>query len=273
MASGRADRTSEPAPRLRVGVDVVVLSLAPAVEPDGSGDVPAGGSERGQSTDPAPLVPQVYLWREPDGLDRLPGVSLQPAESPEQAARRVLATIGIDRPRHLEQLASFGDPARVPGVRTLSVSYLALLPEPSPVVPDGHDGRWRPLQPADTGPERTAPGDDAEPRGGHETVRFTWDHSDILAAGVRRVRGKLSYSTIAYGLLPDEFTMSELQDVYEAVLGVPLDKRNFRRRIAALDLLADTGRLRRGPHRPARLHTFTDAAVVLLDDVITTPSV
>lgn len=244
MADAGRPRRSEPAPRLRVGVDVVVLSLASA-DPDHG--APCG--------EPAPLVPQVYLWREPDQLDRLPGVSLQPDESPEQAARRVLRMIGIDRPRHLEQLASFGDPARVPGVRTLSVSYLALLPDPSPVVADAHEGRWCPWTPQDG-------------RAG----RFTWDHGDILHAGWRRVRGKLSYSTIAYGLLPDEFTMSELQDAYEAVLGVPMDKRNFRRRIMALDLLADTGRMRRGSHRPARLHTFANPTVVLLDDVITTPS-
>lgn len=251
MADAGRPRRSEPAPRLRVGVDVVVLSLAPAA-----------GAPEGPHGEAAPLLPQVYLWREPDGLDRLPGVSLQPDESPEQAARRVLHTVGIDRPRHLEQLASFGDPARVPGVRTLSVSYLALLPEPSPVLADGHAGRWCPWSPDDVragaAPDGRAP--------------FTWDHGDILRAGLRRVRGKLSYSTIAYGLLPDEFTMSELQDAYEAVLGAPVDKRNFRRRITALGLLADTGRMRRGPHRPARLHTFANPAVVLLDEVITTPS-
>lgn len=202
--------------------------------------------------DPDRLVPTAYLWAEPDRLDRLPGVSLQPDESPEQAASRVLDMIGIDRPRHLEQLASFGAPDRVPGVRTLSVSYLALLPQPSPVVHDGHGGRWVPVPRLDL------------------TGGFTWDHGRILAAGLQRVRSKLSYSTIAYGLLPDEFTMTELQDVYEAVLGVELDKRNFRKRVVALDLLADTGRLRRGSHRPARLYAFASPELVLLDDVIVT---
>lgn len=226
----------EPAIRLRVGVDVVALTLAPAEDGD----------------EEAAPHPQAYLWAQPDGLDRLPGVSLQPDESPEQAARRVLALIGIPRPRHLEQLASFGDPDRVPGVRTLSVSYLALLPRPSPPAADGHGGRWVPLVEADP------------------ATGFTWDHGAILTAGLQRVRSKLSYSTIAHGLLPDAFTMTELQAVYEGVLGTTLDKRNFRKRITSLDLLVDTGRLRRGSHRPARLYAFASPELVLLDDVIAT---
>lgn len=226
----------EPAIRLRVGVDVVALTLAPAEDGD----------------EEATPHPQAYLWAQPDGMDRLPGVSLQPDEGPEQAARRVLALIGIPRPRHLEQLASFGDPDRVPGVRTLSVSYLALLPRPSLPAADGHGGRWVPVA-------------DADPSTG-----FTWDHGAILTAGLQRVRSKLSYSTIAHGLLPDEFTMTELQAVYEGVLGTTLDKRNFRKRVTSLDLLVDTGQLRRGSHRPARLYAFASPELVLLDDVIAT---
>lgn len=220
--------------RIRVGVDVVALSLAP-VEDDADGALPSL---------------QVYLWQEAPGTDRLPGVSVQPAEDLEEAARRVLGDIGIPDPRHLEQLASFGAPTRVPGVRTLSVSYLALLPEPTPVVADGHAGRWLPVADVDT--------DDG----------FVWDHGQILTAGLQRVRSKLSYSTIAFGLLGDEFTMSELQAVYEAVLDTTLDKRNFRKRVTALQLLVDTGRLRRGSHRPARLYAFASPDLVVLDDVV-----
>ncbi|HUG85079.1 MAG TPA: hypothetical protein VMM13_10965 [Euzebya sp.] len=220
--------------RIRVGVDVVVLSLAAAV------DVADGA---------LPTV-QAYLWQEHPDVRRLPGVSVRPAENLEEAARRVLDDIGIADPRHLEQLASFGAPARVPGVRTLSVSYLALLPEPTPVADDGHAGGWLPVA-------------DVDPDGG-----FVWDHGQILVAGLQRIRSKLSYSTIAFGLLGDEFTMSELQAVYEAVLDTSLDKRNFRKRVTALQLLVDTGRLRRGSHRPARLYTFASPDLVVLDDVV-----
>lgn len=233
MTAGPAQH-ADPADRIRVGVDVVALSLAPA-EDDADGALP---------------TLQVYLWQERPDVQRLPGVSVRPAEDLEQAARRVLADIGIPDPRHLEQLASFGAPARVPGVRTLSVSYLALLPEPTPVADDGHGGRWLAAADVDTD-------------GG-----FVWDHAEILAAGLQRIRSKLSYSTIAFGLLEDEFTMSELQAVYEAVLGTTLDKRNFRKRVTALQLLVDTGRLRRGSHRPARLYTFASPDLVVLDDVV-----
>lgn len=236
---GVSELTRPPLERIRVGVDVVALTLAP----DDSGE------------DGALPTLQAYVWQEDADAHRLPGVALQPTEDPQQAARRALAQIGIADPRHLEQLASFGAPDRVPGVRTVSVSYLALVPEPTPVGADGHDGRWAAVADLPLEPSRSARG-------------FAWDHGDILAAGIQRVRSKLGYSTIAFGLLPDEFTMSELQAVYEAVLGTTLDKRNFRKRITSLDLLVDTGRLRRGPHRPARLHAFASPDLVLLDDVV-----
>ncbi|CAN5345753.1 hypothetical protein BH23ACT9_BH23ACT9_37380 [soil metagenome] len=223
-----------PTDAIRVGVDVVALAL-----------------EAGDAEDDA-AVPslQAYVWSQSLGTDRLPGESLRPDEDLEQAALRVLAGIGITTPRHLEQLASFGAPARVPDVRTMSVSYLALLPDPTPVVDDGHGGRWLPVADLDV------------------ASGFVWDHGEILAAGLQRVRSKLSYSTIAFGLLPDHFTMSQLQEVYEAVLGTTLDKRNFRRRVTTLQLLADTGRMRRGSHRPARLYTFATPDLVVLDDVV-----
>ncbi|WP_370327149.1 NUDIX hydrolase [Euzebya sp.] len=224
-------------PLTSVDVDVVALTL--------SGGQLADGEQ----------LPSPHVWVEPDdttpGRRRLPGRPLTPADDLEGAARGVLAAIGIDEPRHLEQLASFGAPDRVPGRHAVSVSYLALIPEPHHPPAHGTDGGWVPAA-------QQAAGD------------LAWDHATIVEAAVQRVRSKLSYSNIAYGLLPDEFTMSELQLVYEAVLGTTLDKRNFRRKVTALGLLSDTGRQRRGSHRPARLYTFTSAELVLLDDVIAT---
>jgi 8-oxo-dGTP diphosphatase len=221
-----------PAPTV-VEVDVVLLTLAP-----GQGD--------------GPPVPQVRLvapagrWQ--GDAEGLPGMALPPDLDLDATAVAVLAQVGVPEPRHLEQLASFGAPGRVPGTRAVSVAYLALVPAPHRDATAR--GRWVDL--ADVGP-------------------LALDHADVLAAGVARVRSKLSYSTVAYGLLPDRFTMTELQAVYEALLGVALDKRNFRRKVAALGLLADTGAQRRGPHRPARLYTFATPSLVLLDDVIAAP--
>lgn len=177
---------------------------------------------------------------------RLPGDGLGEAEDLEQAAGRIMAAVGLSAPRHVEQLASFGDPHRTPPPRTVGVSYLALVPQPFQPAPGWS---WRAVA---------------------DAPDLVGDHDVVLAAGVQRVRSKLSYSTIAFGLLPSEFTMSELQEVYEAVLDTALDKRNFRRRVQSLGLVLDTGRQRRGSHRPAALYAFSADGLVLLDEVIVT---
>jgi 8-oxo-dGTP diphosphatase len=81
------------------------------------------------------------------------------------------------------------------------------------------------------------------------------DHAEIVALAHRRLAAKLAYSTIGLQLMPERFTLSELQAVHETILGEPLDKRNFRKRILALDCIEATGDMaRRGGHRPARLY-------------------
>ena len=82
---------------------------------------------------------------------------------------------------------------------------------------------------------------------------MAFDHAEIVAVAHRRLIAKLSYSTIALQFMPEAFTLSELQCVYETLLNQMLDKRNFRKRILALDLIEETGQQRRnGKHRPAR---------------------
>jgi 8-oxo-dGTP diphosphatase len=151
----------------------------------------------------------------------------------------------LERPRHLEQLGTFGSPRRDPRGRVVSVSYIALLPCPTAVT---GGAAWHPAL-------------DPPP--------LAFDHATILSSAVDRLRAKLTYSNVAYGLLPDTFTLSELQAVYEAVLGRELDKRNFRRKVTSLGLLQETGAQRRGSHRPAQLYRFAAPGLVLLDDVIT----
>lgn len=214
---------------IAVRVDVVLLSLS-------------------RAPDRGPLVLLAADAGEPfPGLPALPGNAPGSREGLDATAKRVLESAGVRRPRHLEQLATFGDPDRDPRGRAISVSYLALLPEPGR-PPDGH--AW-------------VATDDVEPP-------LAFDHARILVAGLSRVRSKLSYSTIASGLLPDAFTFSELQEVYEAVLGAHLDKRNFRRKVRSLGLLVEVEGQRRGSHRPAQLYRFAAPELVLLDDVIAT---
>jgi len=227
-------------PPVGVAVDVVVLTLRTQPETED-----ASRSE--------PLVLTVRRDRDPfAGHLALPGGRVRGDEDLESAARRVLAAAGragsrdgLGSPRHLEQLATFGDPGRDPRGRVVSVSYLALLPEPVSVAPHA---AW---QTASDPPE------------------LAFDHATILASAVDRLRAKLSYSTVAYGLLPDSFTLSEVQAVYQAVLARTLDKRNFRRKLLSLGVLQETGTLRRGSHRPAQLYRFSQTGLVLLDEVIT----
>ena len=88
-------------------------------------------------------------------------------------------------------------------------------------------------------------------------VPLAFDNDRVIDYALRRLRAKLDYSNVAYSLLPAEFTLSQLQRVYEAILAHPLDKRNFRKRILSLGIIDLTGHtLAEGRHRPARLYTF-----------------
>jgi 8-oxo-dGTP diphosphatase len=87
-----------------------------------------------------------------------------------------------------------------------------------------------------------------------ELPELAFDHQAILDMGYRRLRDKLEYSTLAFQFMPNEFTLSELQQVYEQILGESLDKRNFRKRILGLGVVTETGKEKKsGPHRPAKL--------------------
>jgi 8-oxo-dGTP diphosphatase len=221
-----------PAAAHRVAVDVVTIALRE--EGDGAG---------------IPVFLALRRPREPFAGDwALPGTLLRDHEDLEEAALRILAEgPGLDSPRHLEQVGTFGAPGRDPRGRVVSVSYLALVPRPADVR---ESAAWWPV----TG-----------------VPPLAFDHAEILDSAVQRLRAKLSYSNVAYGLLPDTFTLSELQAVYESVLDRALDKRNFRKKVQALGLVTESEGQRRGPHRPAQLYRFTQTALVVLDDVITAP--
>ena len=218
-----------PAAAHRVAVDVVTVALAD--DGDGAG---------------TPVFLALRRPRPPFAGDwALPGTLVREAEDLQEAVLRILSDgPGLPEPRHLEQLATFGAPDRDPRGRVFSASYLALVPRPAVVR---ETAQWWPV---------------AQP------PPLAFDHGMILASAVQRLRAKLSYSNVAYGLLPDTFTLSELQAVYEAVLDRQLDKRNFRKKLLSLNVLSETEGQRRGPHRPAQLYRFRDAALVVLDDVL-----
>ena len=168
-----------------------------------------------------------------------PGGLVPAGEAPETTAtRELLAQTGIGNV-YLEQLRTFGDPGRDPHAHVLSVAYFALLPAKGE-APGGNPKyarmRWVPV--------RSLPS-------------LAYDHNGIAAYALSRLQAKLAYTNIVYSLLPREFTLGELQAIYEVILGRPLDRRNFRKKILALGLLKPLRRHRRGRHRPAQLYAFT----------------
>ena len=177
-----------------------------------------------------------------DGLWATPGGFVQPDESLEDAARRKLEEVTGARDVYLEQLYTFGDPDRDPRMRVITVVYYAL------VRPDQ-------LQlPADDQ-------SDARLFWAYDVPQLAFDHNEILRYTLQRLRGKLEYTTIGFQLLAPEFTLSELQEVYEAILNRRLDKRNFRKKLLLTRIVEPTQHTRMtGQHRPARLYRFNPLA-------------
>ena len=178
----------------------------------------------------------------------IPGGFVLPEESLDAAARRELQEETGVADVYLEQLYSFGDPARDPRGRIVTVAYFALVSaDRSPLVAgsDAADARWWLV---------------------NDLPPLAFDHRKILDYAVERLRNKLEYTTVGFQLLPPRFTLSELQHVYEAILNKRLDKRNFRRKLALLKILRPTREHRHGGRRPARLYEFVAASFEKLKD-------
>lgn len=186
----------------------------------------------------------------------LPGTLVRQGESLEDGAYRVLAEkIRADN-LYLEQLYTFGGPDRDPreadisyGVRYLSVSYFALVRfADAELIADGVSGiAWYPMQ---------------------QVPKLAFDHNQILEYGYRRLRNKLEYSPVAFDVLPELFTLSDLYQVYTTVLGESFsDYSNFRSRLLKLGFLSDTSiKVSRGAGRPASLYRFDAEAFAPLKD-------
>jgi len=175
-----------------------------------------------------------------EGRWALPGGFVTRGESLEDAARRELVEETGVRDVYLEQLYTFGDPGRDPRGRVITVAYYALMTGEAATPVAGTDAgaaRWVPAR-------------------NHPPLAF--DHERILEYALERLANKLEYTTVGFQLLPKKFTLSHLQRVYEAVLGRTLDKRNFRRKIALLEILKPLEEwTQEGPSRPAQLFKFS----------------
>lgn len=179
-------------------------------------------------------LPLVRRTRDPfEGRWALPGGWLTFEENLESAASRTLAeTTGI-APSYLEQLYAFGDVGRSTS-RVVSIVYWALVrQDDTPAAPE--NTAWF---------DATA------------LPELAFDHNHIVDYALWRLRNKVGYSRIAHGFLPEQFTLAELREVYEAILDRRLDPPNFRRQVESSGTLIPTDSFRTGNHRPARLYRY-----------------
>jgi 8-oxo-dGTP diphosphatase len=216
-------------PPASVAVDLVVLTIR-------SGELSALLVRRG-------IPPFKGQWA-------LPGGFVLPNEGLEDAARRELAEeTGLTGSTvHLEQLATYGAPRRDPRRRVVSVAYLALAPDlPMPVAgSDASGATWRSIVELE------------------DAASLAFDHDDILRDGVERARSKLEYTPLGSAFCPSDFTIAELRRVYEAVWGVPLDPRNFHRKVTTTaGFVVPTSRTTtRDGGRPAQLFRAGNATTL-----------
>src|SRR5882762_6866703 len=178
------------------------------------------------------LEPFKGRWASPGGFVRV-------EESLDEAARRELAEETGLKDVFLEQLYTFGAVDRDPRERVVSVAYYALVKlsdHRARAATDAANAEWFPVS---------------------KTPKLAFDHADILATALARLKAKVRYEPIGFELLPPKFTLSELQHLYEVVLGADLDKRNFRKKVLSFGLLVPLKETQMaGRHRPAQLFRF-----------------
>jgi 8-oxo-dGTP diphosphatase len=198
-------------------VDVVVFAL-------GQDDLQVMLIER----DLAPFAGQ---WALPGGFVRID-------ETLDEAARRELEEETGLRDIFLEQLYTFGELRRDPRERVVSVAYYALvnLGHDVRASADARNAAWFPVS---------------------DLPRLAFDHDTILKAAHQRLRGKVRYQPLGFELLPERFTLRQLQRLYEVILDRELDKRNFRKKILSMGVVKETRETERDvAHRAARLYRF-----------------
>ncbi|MFN3197238.1 MAG: NUDIX hydrolase [Bradymonadia bacterium] len=208
-------------PRAALAVDCVVFGL------DAAG-LQVLLIERG-------LEPFKGQWALPGGFVRLD-------ETLDEAARRELEEETGVKAVYLEQLYSFSGIERDPRERVISVAYYALVKLSDHAVhaaTDANDAQWFAAS---------------------ELPDLAFDHDRIIDTALTRLRGKVRYQPVGFDLLPTKFTLTELQRLYEIILGRELDKRNFRKKINSMNLLEALDEHQRGvAHRAARLYRFDRA--------------
>jgi 8-oxo-dGTP diphosphatase len=193
----------------------------------------------------------------------LPGGFVRVDESLDEAAARVLHDKADVGKVYLEQLYTFGSVNRDPRTRVVTVAYYALVPADAidgPGLPAGEEAvisRLRVPWEGETGGSVLALDEGGRPR------QLAFDHGEILGMAVKRLRGKLNYAPVGFQLLPERFSLLDLQRVHETILARPLNKDSFRRRMLASHQLQATGERAAGVgYRPPELYCFVQRSAV-----------
>ncbi len=169
----------------------------------------------------------------------MPGGFIKIDEPLEEAAKRELYEETSVKDVYLEQLYTFGGIGRDPRARVITVSYFALINSNEVKIKassDASDVRWYAVK---------------------QLPELAFDHRKIIEYALKRLRWKLEYTTVAFKLLPEKFTLTQLQEVYEIIFDKELDKRNFRKKILSLGLVKETKETQKEvSHRPAKIYSF-----------------
>jgi 8-oxo-dGTP diphosphatase len=174
------------------------------------------------------------------GQMALPGNLVNEDEDLDAGAARILHELTGLKDAHLEQLYTFGDVNRHPLGRVITVAYYSLIRikkyKLQPKVSFAKRAVWVSVS---------------------EIPQLAFDHNQIVDKALERLRGKLRYKPIGFELLPEKFTLTQLQDLYESILQIPIDKRNFRKKMLTYDLLVELDEKQEGvSHRAAKLYKF-----------------
>jgi 8-oxo-dGTP diphosphatase len=180
----------------------------------------------------------VNRQREPFNKKKtLPGTYIRDGESSKTAALRALKNKAGVKDIYIEQLYTFDEMGRDPRGQYMSVVYFAVANEQSIHLNISKNTQ---------NPEFTG-----------VNTKLGFDHNNIVVYALERLRSKLEYTSISQSLLPELFTLTELQKVYEIILGKGIDKRNFRKKFLSLGLIMETGEMKKGGRmRPAMLYRF-----------------
>lgn len=174
-----------------------------------------------------------------EGKWALPGGFIRVGESVDACARRELQEETGLCDIYLEQLSTFGAPDRDPREHVVTVAYYALvnlIEHPPQAATDARNAAWFALD---------------------DIPKLAFDHDTILTAARERLRGKVRYQPIGFELLPEKFTLTQLQRLYEIILETPIDKRNFRKKVLKYGILDETDEVEQDvAHRAARLYRF-----------------